>query len=278
MASVEVAVTVSELTGAQGLQITEMGSGETLTATQPNTYIFSTFFDLDSITNFEVVDLDNVGCTYESGPMVFTRDSCVINSCGLDFYEVCYENDEDRWYTYRSDDNVPVAIFFYEGQMLSSDVVTLYNGLVDEPGNIIFSGNNSGNLTGLTVNSNNADNALTLRIQSNDNGSCADGGATIPLRWDVGCGYVGMNEMDHAHFTLFPNPSSGMLNIHLGKAIDGDMTVRVIDMSGRVAAENSMRGPFDRTSMDLGSLQSGQYIVTIVTNDWMATKPFQLMR
>ncbi len=274
----KVAVNVTELTGPLGLQITEMSTGETVTATSPNTFLFNTIFGLDSISNFQVVDLDNEGCTYESGPMIFTRDSCVINSCGLDNYEVCYENNEDRWYTYRSVGNVPVAIFFYEGQMLSNDMVTLYNGLVDQPGNIIFSGNNSGNLTGLTVNSNNTDNALTLRIRSNDSGSCSDESATVPLRWDVGCGFVGIDEVARTGFSIFPNPSTGILNIDLGSMMEGEMNIRVTDMSGRIAAERTVLGSFDRTSLDLGQLQNGQYMVTIVTENWTATKPLQLMR
>ncbi|MDQ3101266.1 MAG: T9SS type A sorting domain-containing protein, partial [Bacteroidota bacterium] len=271
-------VNVTEMTGPLGLQITEMGSGESISVSEVNTYNFATFFDLDSIIEFEVVDLDNAGCTYSSGPLVYTRDSCVIHSCGLDNYEVCYENDEDRWYTYRSPDNVPVAIFFYEGQMLPGDVISIYNGLINEADNLIFSGNNSGNLTGLTVNSSNPDNALTLHVQSNAASSCADGGATIPLRWDVGCGFVGINENGTGNFNMYPNPTNGQLNIDLS-GMSGAIDVKVMDMSGRIAYQRSLQDQAGSVvSIDLDALQSGQYLISISTEKWIATKPLQMIR
>jgi hypothetical protein len=271
-------VQVTEVLGAQGLQITENVSGQALTATAPGTFIFETY-DLDAPINFTVVDLDNNNCTYESGPMVYTRDSCVINSCGIDNYEICYENDEDRWYTFRSEGGMPISIYFYSGNLLPGDYIVLYNSLTGGVGqSVIYQGNNSGNLTGITANSSNPNNAITLRIRSNASGSCVDGQANGTLRWDVGCGFVGVEEVEAGNFMLFPNPTDGILNIDMTN-VQGPVVVRVMDMSGRLVHEQrSNAAATTRTTLDLGMLQNGQYVVHLVTDRWVGTRSFQLMR
>ena len=128
-----------------------------------------------------------------SDTLTYAADSCVIRSCGFDAYEYCYANDEDRWYTFESLQNVPTTVRFLQGQMPAGDRVVLYNGY-DETAAVIYQGNNGGNLAGFAVNSQNADNAITLRIQSNGSGSCGDGQVPLPLLWDVACGAVGIDE------------------------------------------------------------------------------------
>src|SRR5690606_40609825 len=128
-------------------------------------------------------------------------------------YELCYENDEDRWYTYRADADVPVAIAFLQGQMLPGDRVVIYDGADDIGTPVLYQGNNGGNLTGIQVSSLNASNTLTLRIKSNSEGSCADGVATVPLRWDVGCGADGIDAHVGYDLDLFPNPTNGLRTI-----------------------------------------------------------------
>ncbi|MDQ3101016.1 MAG: hypothetical protein M3R08_06490, partial [Bacteroidota bacterium] len=189
-------VEIIEAPGAGGMQITESTSGESITITEAGTFPFGASFDLDSTVTFLLTDLATAGCTYNSGPLVFSRDSCVIKSCGIDNYSLCYENSEERWYTYQSEDGQPISLYFLEGHMLPSDDITIYNGTHGLPGQaVIYQGNNGGNLSGITVNSSNLLNALTLRVRSNNEWSCEDGFSNVPLRWDVGCGFVGMNEL-----------------------------------------------------------------------------------
>ena len=269
-------VDVSELNGPLGLQITEMGSGESIAVTATGTFLFNTFFDLDSVVNFSVEDLDNPGCTYESGPLVYTRDSCIIDGCGIDNYELCYENEEDRWYTYRATADVPVAIAFLQGQMLPGDRIVIYDG-ADEIGTpVLYQGNNGGNLTGIQVSSLNAARTLTLRIQSNSEGSCADGTATIPLRWDVGCGAVGISENSGHGTELYPNPTNGLVTIAFAHGISGTITVEVLDMSGRIVHQEQVNSA--RADLDLHHLQNGQYIVRSIAEDLILTSPLQVIR
>jgi hypothetical protein len=246
-------------------------------ATQPGTFIFQDFA-LDSTITFFITDLDQPGCTYEVGPMVYTRDSCVINSCGLDNYIVCYENNEDRWYTFRADGNVPVAIHFYEGQMLPNDNIVIYNGISNNTQNVIFQGNNGGNLAGISVSSANSQNALTLRIRSNGEGSCADGQATIPLRWDVGCGFVGVFELEASTFNIYPNPTTGVVMIQPDGSQGGPTSLRVMDLSGRKVFEKffANQGEAEMT-VDLGLLGNGQYMVQLITKDSIGTRSLQIM-
>ncbi len=262
-------------TGPSGFQIVETTSGEILNAAQPGNYTFNASFDLDSAVTFLLTDLDAAGCIYDSGPLVFTRDSCIIRSCGVDNYSLCYGNNEDRWYTYQADGNVPISLKFLEGQMMPSDDIVVYNGLHGNPGQaVMYQGNNGGNLTGITINSANLLNAITLRIRSNDEWSCEDGFVTTPLRWDVGCGYVGMDEFGLSDFALHPNPTAG--NITIGNAQQGS-SARILDISGREVLSLQRIGAAS-TTIDLSMLQDGQYFMQVISDRGIGTRSFQLIR
>src|SRR5690606_3064251 len=142
-----------------------------------------------------------------------TSEDCVIESCGIDNYTYCYGNNEDRWYTFKADENVPVAISFLAGQMLPGDRIVIYDGASEVGSPVLYQGNNAGNLTGIQVSSMNTDRVLTLRIESNSDGCCDDGDVSIPLNWTVGCGVVGIDEHAGDTFKLYPNPTSGQLTI-----------------------------------------------------------------
>ncbi len=274
-----VEVEVIEVLGSLGLEITDEVNSETVLATGPGTFTFE-MFDLDSAAHITINDLDNPGCVYESGPLVYTRDSCVVTSCGIDNYEVCYGNDDALWYTFRSESSSPVAISFLQGQMLPGDDIVIYNGLAGGMGQgVIYQGNNGGNLTGIQVASSNANNALTLRIRSNEQGSCADGAITVPIRWDVGCGAVGVEELPATQFSLFPDPGEGDLSVRFARSVSGPITIRVMDMSGREVHRSTRNADgTDLIELQLGDLQSGQYALQMVGAEWIAVRTFRILQ
>lgn len=262
---------------SEGMTIANTISGETLSVTGTGIYEFGPY-GTDSLAIFGITDLSEPGCTWLSDSLTFPSDSCVIVSCGFDNYEYCYENDEDRWYTYRSQLPVPTTIAFIQGQMQAGDRIVVYNGF-DESATVIYQGNNAGNLAGFAVNSQNPSNAITLRIQSNAAGSCDDGQVAIPLRWTVGCGAVGMEELAQGGFAVYPNPTEGLLYINVGPDAVGTARVRVLDMSGRTVLEapiNVRSG--SASTIDMQGLQSGQYAVQLATERWTKVQRVQVAR
>jgi len=259
----------------QGMTIQNVISGQSQSVTAPGIYTFGPY-GTDSLSIFGITDLSEPGCTWLSDSLAFPSDSCHIVSCGFDNYDHCYGNNEDRWYTFRSAQPVPTTIAFIQGQMPAGDRIVIYNG-VDETAGVIYQGNNGGNLAGFAVNSQNPTNAITLRIQSNASGSCGDGQVTLPLRWTVGCGAVGVTELATAGFALFPNPTAGLLNITISPDALGAARVRVLDMSGRIVIDSPlMLRSGALHTIDMRGLQSGQYVVQLSTDNWTKVQRVQV--
>jgi hypothetical protein len=269
-------VIVTQAPSQEGLVIEETISGATQTVTAVGVYTFGPYDQNDNVV-FGLTDQASPECTFFTDSITYSSDSCVIRSCGVDSYTHCYGNNSDRWYTFQSELNVPTTLSFLSGQLLTGDRIVVYNGF-DESATIIYQGINGGNLAGFAVNSQNVNNALTLRIQSNDAGSCATGEATIPMTWAVGCGAVGLDELAQDGFAVYPNPTEGTLYIELGAERTGNVRVRVLDMSGRVVLEQPLNVKAGVNTLDMGRLQTGQYMVELTTDNWVKTQRVQVSR
>ena len=270
-------VIVTQAPSTQGLTVTNMETGEIQTISTAGILSFGPY-GTDSLSLYSVVDGSSPTCVWMSDSLTFDSDSCHIVSCGIDNYQYCYGNDEDRWYTYRSALPVPTTIAFLQGQLLTGDRIVIYNG-PNENSSVIYQGTNGGNLTGFAVNSQNPENTITLRIQSNASGSCADGGSTTELRWFVGCGAVGIDEVAADGFAVYPNPTEGTLYINVGKSVAGSVKLRVLDMSGRTVMEQPMNVVAgSANTLEMAGLQSGQYMVQLTTDKWSKTQRVQVAR
>jgi hypothetical protein len=256
---------------------TNLTTGTSLTGLGVGVHTFGPY-PVDSPNVFRVFNEAYEQCRTTSDTLTFAAEDCISVTCGFDNYTYCYGNNEDRWYTFQSAQNVPLTLAFLSGQMIAGDLITVYNG-ADETAAEIYSGNNGGNLTGFAVPSGNAENQLTLRIRSNEAGSCDDGIVTTPLTWTVACGGVGIEEIAANAFSLFPNPTNGLLNVAFAEAITGGANVRIIDMSGRTVLDQplTMVGS-ERNTIDLRGLQQGNYMVQITTNEWVSTQRVQVTR
>jgi hypothetical protein len=275
--SFDVEVIVTEAPSSQGLSITNVVDNVQNVVNATGVYSYGPF-ELDSTAVFAVADQANGDCVFLSDSLSFSLDSCIISACAVFSTTVCYGNDVDLWYTYQAIENVPISIAFLQGQMLPGDLITLYNGDgVDSP--ILYEGNFGGNLAGFTANSQNANNILTLRVRSNGSGSCDDGSIPNPMTWDVGCGSIGIEENASEAFSIFPNPTKDLLTIALSGGITGDILVRVLDVSGRIVAEQPyvLKGGSNQT-IDLGGLRPGQYMIEIGTSEWTRTQRVQVVR
>lgn len=270
-------VIITDAGATDPLTATNLTSGESLTGLGVGVHTFGPY-PVNEENVFRVFNEAYEQCRLTSDTLTYTSEECISVTCGFDNYTHCYGNNEDRWYTYRSAQNVQLTLAFLGGQMISGDRITLYNG-ADETAAVIYTGINGGNLTGFAVPSGNSENTLTLRIESNDAGSCEDGVVTTPLSWTVACGGVGINEAVANTFSLYPNPTNGLLNIAFTQAITGGAQVRVLDMSGRMVLDQplTMVGS-ERNTIDLRGLQHGNYMVQITTTDWVSTQRVQVAR
>nr|MCU0320675.1 T9SS type A sorting domain-containing protein [Flavobacteriales bacterium] len=270
-------VTVAAVPGPQGFELQHTQIGTTQMAMSPGVYTFGPY-DEDQLTIIGVTDPNEPTCTFTSDSLTYDSEPCIINTCQIITTEHCYEDNTDRWYTYRANENVPITITFLQGVVLAGDLITIYDG-DGESTPPLYSGTFGGNVAGLSVSSQNLDRVITMRIRSNASGSCTDGTAFQPLRWDVGCGFVGVNENASNTFTLFPNPTRDRITIGLGEEVFGDVRVRVMDLSGRVVLEEpyTVRGGGMHTT-DLSKLSSGQYLVQLATENWISTQRIELAR
>lgn len=268
-------VAVSEV-GVEGLEVVNTFTGESQLASVAGTLSFGPY-EQNGPSAFQLTGLDNPTCSYFSDTLTFASADCVIASCGVDNYEYCYGNNEDRWYTYQAPIGVPVTISMLQGQMLTGDRIVVYNGF-NENSPVLYQGNNGGNFTGFAVNSTNVNNAITLRVQSNSTGSCATGESTIPMRWDVACGAVGIDEFGQGTFQAYPNPTTGLLVIDLGPEALGNVVLRIMDMSGRLVLEEQFAAQGALHNLDMGALMSGQYMIQLSTTERVMTQRVQLMR
>lgn len=269
-------VIVTDMGGDADLEITNLITDEVQTVSSVGVYTFGPY-PVNADSRFEVQNLDYGLCRTVSDTLTVTNLQCVIESCEGTF-ELCYDNNEDRWFTYQSTSLLPLVITFQQGQMLAGDGITIYNGY-DETANLLYNGNNGGNLTGFAMGSQNVNRVLTMRVFSNDAGSCVDGASTQQLRWTVGCGSVGIDEVTGAGFILYPNPTTGLVQIDLVGTTYGKVHLRVMDMSGRVVMEQ----PFEvlqgaLNTIDMSRLQQGNYLVQLITDDWVRTQKVQVAR
>lgn len=270
-------VTITDVPGPQGFELQHTQIGTSQLATSPGVYTFGPYDD-DQLTIIGVTDPNEPACTFTSDSLTFDIEPCIISTCQIITTEHCYDNNTDRWYTYRANENVPISIAFLQGVLLNGDRITVYSG-EDDSAPLLYDGNFGGNLSGFTVNSQTAENTITLRIRSNGSGSCVDGTAFQPLRWDVGCGFVGVEESESNAFTLYPNPTRDRITIGLGEDVYGDVRVRVLDLSGRIVLEEpyTVQGGGMHTT-DLSKLSSGQYLVQLATEKWVSTQRVELAR
>ncbi|WP_420571514.1 gliding motility-associated C-terminal domain-containing protein [Kordia sp.] len=96
----------------------------------------------------------------------------------------CYTNNDDNSFLFTSDSGFPIRLSFTAGQITDDDdIINFYSGS-DNTGDLIFSGNNAGDLAGLTIESTGGN--LFMEIISDGFTSCASGDGT-PWEWTAEC-------------------------------------------------------------------------------------------
>jgi hypothetical protein len=232
----------------------------------------------DSTATVTVLNATNPLCRIFSPAFTYSSDSCIIEACDASLFEHCYDNGDTAWFVYESGNGNPISINFLAGELLVGDYIQVFNGY-DQLAAVIFQGNQGGNMQGFTVNSQNPDGALTLRVVSSPSGSCATGQAFPPLMWEVGCGLVGMDEVSGSDLNLYPNPTNGTLYIAGSSDLQGLVNMEVLDALGRVVKNLPITfiGSHNAT-IDLSDLDNGNYTVRFSTPRWVKARQVQVVR
>ena len=97
----------------------------------------------------------------------------------------CYSASDPLTFTYTSADGSPLQMVFNAGTIEGCcDDIAIYDG-TDNTGTLVYSGNNGGDLTGLTVLSTGA--SLFMEINSDGSVQCVGSTTYTPWDWDVDC-------------------------------------------------------------------------------------------
>jgi len=101
----------------------------------------------------------------------------------------CYDNFDTSPFVYESPEGEPIVLLFQEGLIESCcDDIFIYDGF-DATGELLFSGNNGGNLAGIAVTANSG--AIALILDTDLSVSCATNSfGTSEWNWIVGCGEI----------------------------------------------------------------------------------------
>lgn len=244
-----------------------VGVGTTLSAPIP----------MDSMAVITVLNESNDLCRIFSPAFNSPSTDCDIPSCEITNYDYCYTNSDTAWYTYvGTSATEPLTIDFVYGQLLANDYVEIFDG-PNTQSPLLYIGNNGGNMAGVSFNSTNPEHTITLRIVSDGSYSCATGQTASHLNWDVLCGYVGINEATTTSFVMFPNPTTGKVDMVLPSSVKGAVDVRVLDISGRTVHHEMLTVNSAGNMLDLRDLQNGNYTVVITTADNTGAQKLQIV-
>jgi hypothetical protein len=95
----------------------------------------------------------------------------------------CYDNLEDRTWHYNSSSGATLRMIINAGDVYNGDVLAVYDGNSIQS-SLLFSSAN-GTIAGQVINSSGPN--LTMRLISDDIGSCATQSFILPMEWEVGC-------------------------------------------------------------------------------------------
>lgn len=85
---------------------------------------------------------------------------------------------------------------------------------------------------------------------------------------------VGVTEIENGSFTLFPNPSQGMVTLSMEGIATGDISMEIIDVTGKTVFTQNVLFDGNKTNynLDLSSLENGTYLINISMQEGTATR------
>ena len=84
--------------------------------------------------------------------------------------------------------------------------------------------------------------------------------------------------VDNSAFVLYPNPAGSIVNLKLNKSTMTDIDYKVFDISGKKIMEGKLDRNQTNTSIYVGDLNIGLYLIQLTTNQWQSTQKLMLNR
>jgi subtilisin-like proprotein convertase family protein len=109
-----------------------------------------------------------------------------------------------------------------------------------------------------------------LTVQDFFNG---DGGSINSFGVEV-CYEETLSNLDFEinNFNLYPNPSTGMVNLNFGQTLQSDFEVKVYDLNGKLLYINDISNGSNKFVIDLNHLNSGLYFVKLESGSHFSVK------
>ncbi len=76
-----------------------------------------------------------------------------------------------------------------------------------------------------------------------------------------------------SNFSVYPNPTSGDLNINFTNSVMGEVSVKIISVLGEEMYEETFVGANKKINIDLSKYEDGIYLVKLTINNSMIVKP-----
>ena len=73
------------------------------------------------------------------------------------------------------------------------------------------------------------------------------------------------------HISVYPNPSSGIVQVQAGSAVNGSLTIGIYNMVGELQLSRTVTGAGNTWSFDLGNYPEGIYLVQITGDHFRQT-------
>ncbi len=90
------------------------------------------------------------------------------------------------------------------------------------------------------------------------------------LKWVTKDYVSGVNDLESYNLNVWPNPTSGMVNISLTSPVSGNVRVNIYDISGRLMEtlnSDYLSAGSTTLNIDLSNYAAANYIYEIVTED-----------
>ncbi|MDX2360615.1 MAG: T9SS type A sorting domain-containing protein [Crocinitomicaceae bacterium] len=102
-------------------------------------------------------------------------------------------------------------------------------------------------------------------------------GNTVTLDNIIVNDYTGIEDHELINFTIYPNPSNGVVNIQLANAPAGGFDVAILDVAGRVVyVQDQMTN--DNFVVDLSAMANGTYMLRVATENRQSTQRIVLRK
>ena len=233
------------------------------------------------LTGFKLIDApasvtickgEYLSALYESNSYAWFLDGNLIANSNVQEIEIT-ESGVYHLVTQISDTSAYVKSELIDVNMSNAPVVALspMDTSICEGDTITIEGTFGGNsqwylngnaITGATGNSYMATMAGVYNMLKTNQNGCSDSaevGATVNFLPVDSCQSLGVQAIDLAQVNLFPNPTSGIIDV---VSQTGIKTVNVIDMTGKTLI-HIIGNDMPKVQIDLISLESGLYLISI---------------